>query len=297
MKLKLITTGVLLAVLLSIFSNDIGSLFASAGNKEVTKHAGQNTKGKSSATEVTIVQQWNLPEELNEVSGIAWMAAHRFACVQDEEGYIFVYNTAAGSIENKIRFAGPGDYEGITLAGSTAFVVRSDGMLYEVANFTSAQPKVASYKTPLTAEHNIEGLTFDKKNNRLLLAVKDGDLSGAGDQKGVYSFSLDSKKLNTQPVYIVPAASAPSGGKKGKSIRPSAIGIHPQTGHHFIVDGPKARLVELDGSGKLVAVKELGAAFAQPEGITFDPAGRLFISNERGKKTPANIMEVSTGTN
>lgn len=297
MKWKLITTGVLAAALLLFFSKDIGHLFASEAGRDGSNNAlhvkqDQNKK-RDVAADVTIVQQWNLPDELREVSGIAWIAANRFACVQDEDGFIFIYNTANATVEKKIPFAGPGDYEGITLAGNTAYVVRSDGRLYEVANYNSAQPKVTEYKTPLSADHNIEGLTFDRNNNRLLLAPKDKDPSGNKDGKGVYAFDLATKGLAAKPVLVIPNG----GAKKGKGIRPAALGIHPKTGHYYVVDGPKSRLVIVDGSGKLVADQDLGSRFAQPEGITFDPSGRVFISNERGKGSPANIMEVAIGKN
>jgi uncharacterized protein YjiK len=298
MKTKLLIMTVLIIALTLVFKKNIGKLFAKGNNTELTDDSKKEKKGKkdklaSSPSEVTIVKQWDLPKELNEVSGIAYIDASRFACVQDEDGIIFHYNTAEEKIEKKFPFAGAGDYEGITLVGNTAYVVRADGMLFEVINYTSAKPAVTTYKTPFTASHNIEGLTYQKKHNRLLLAVKDEDLSGS-NQKGVYAFDLSAKKLNTHPVYVVATNHTfLTGGKKKKEVRPSAIAIHPNTGHLYVVDGPQARLLMLDESGKLIKVIELGSDFAKPEGITFDQSGRMFISNEREKKTAANIMEVT----
>mgnify|MGYP003577667834 CR=1 FL=1 len=89
------------------------------------------------------------------------MDEQRFACVQDEEGKIFIFNRATGKIEKEIPFAGSGDYEGIALKGNTAYVLRADGVLYEV-NMDGAQASLKEHKTVLTVEHNVEGLTYDK---------------------------------------------------------------------------------------------------------------------------------------
>jgi len=293
MKKLLIILVVLLAALSISFAKDIHSIFDRNG-KEAS--SGQKMyAGDAKPSVVTIVKQWDLPQVLDEVSGIAYMDANRFACVQDEEGIIFIYNTETGKIEREIPFAGAGDYEGITLAGSTAYIVRSDGLLYEVGNYLAAQPTVTSYKTPLRAEHNIEGLTFDEKHHRLLLSVKDEDPVNR-DGKGVYAFDLSTKKLDGQPLFAISNSEAlQSGGKKKKGVRPSDIGIHPATGHHYIVDGPRAVLFLVDTSGRLLGANELGASFVKAEGITFDPSGKIFISNEKGKAAAANIMEITIG--
>ena len=40
----------------------------------------------------TIVRKWDMPIELNEISGIRWISEDKIAAVQDEEGIIFIYN-------------------------------------------------------------------------------------------------------------------------------------------------------------------------------------------------------------
>ncbi len=239
------------------------------------------------------LRQWELPGELNEVSGIAWISKDLFACVQDEDGTIFIFDTKDQEVKKRITFAGPGDYEGIALNGSTVYIVRSDGMIYEVRDYNT-KPSVKQFSTPFTIENNIEGLTYDPKQDMLLLAVKDKDLARPGS-KGVYAFALKDMKLNTTPLFSIDVSDPLlRAGKKKKEVRPSAIAIHPESHHYYVVDGPSSRLLQLDPEGKLVEVKDLGNDFAKPEGITFDPGGRMFISNERGKKSTANIIEMAS---
>ena len=37
-----------------------------------------------------IIRKWEMPEDLNEISGIAYLSKDRVACVQDEEGILFI---------------------------------------------------------------------------------------------------------------------------------------------------------------------------------------------------------------
>jgi uncharacterized protein YjiK len=238
-----------------------------------------------------ITGKWELPSELKEVSGIAFIDENRFACIQDELGTIFIYNILSDEIEKKIQFAKPGDYEDITLIGSTAYVVRSDGKLFEV-DLSDKKTPVKEYKTPLTVKNDIEGLCFDRNNNRLLLTTKE-EVSGNKNYKGIYSFDLTKKTLLPEPVYKIDLTHKvfTSGAKRNKIIKPSAIAIHPATGEIFITDGPNSRLLIMNSSGKIVKLLVLGSDFEQPEGITFSPDGELFISNE-GNKKPANILKL-----
>lgn len=250
-------------------------------------------KDRQQAPDVDIAQRWDLPPELTEISGLAWMDDNRFACVQDEEGTIYIYNRTEKKIEKKISFAAPGDYEGLTLNGNTAYVVRADGVLYEV-NMDAGKTSTKEYNTPLTVDHNVEGLVYDKKHNRLLLAIK-GDEPHTRDYKGIYAFDLTSKKLDREPVIrinlkheLLQAAS----GKKDKPFMPSALGIHPLSGDYYVSDGPKSKLLIMDASGNIKRLLELGKDFKQPEGISFSPQGELFISNEGGKGS-GNILQVA----
>ena len=243
---------------------------------------------------IKIAQKWNMPSVLKEVSGIAYMDGDRFACIQDEQGIIYIYNTATGKIEKEIPFAAAGDFEDITLVGETAWVVRADGKLFEV---DVKSGKAAQHNTLLTVEHNVEGLAYDKASNRLLLAIKDEEPGGA-DYKGIYGFDLATKKLAKDPVYKIDlehdlfAEGKGKKGKKGKAVKPSAIGIHPSTGEIYVTDGPKSRLLIMDSKGEIKNLVELGKAFEQPEGLAFGPQGELYISNE-GNKQPGNILAVT----
>jgi len=242
---------------------------------------------------VKISQIWDLPEELNEISGIAWLYDNTFACVQDEDGFIFIYNLDENKITEKIEFAGHGDYEGIAINGENAYIIRSDGVVYEVQDFRKPHRKVEEIKTQFTEKNNIESLTFDANNKRLLTAPKDKDLNN-DSYKGVYQIPLDQKAMDMTPIVKIDInKKAFDSFKNIKTFNPSDIAIHPKTKAIYVLDGKNPKFLILKNSGELVNVQLLDEnKFPQPEGITFSDDGRFFISNE-ANDGPATIVEIS----
>lgn len=248
--------------------------------------------------EYKIVREWELPKALEEVSGITWIAPNLLACVQDEDGIIFVYNLEKRKIDRKIDFAGGGDYEGIALVDDTMYILRSDGKLFEVQNYLQDNPVVKTHSTPFSERNNMECLTFDKERHRLLLAPKDMDLSEK-EKIGIYAFDLKKKKLDPHPIlYLSYSDEIFRKEKKDNefySFNPADIAIHPKTNAMYIIDGKNRQLLLLDSQGTPTDLIKLAKTdFNQPEGIIFSPAGKLYISNE-GKKMGANILEVALG--
>ncbi|RYY43977.1 MAG: hypothetical protein EOO06_18900, partial [Chitinophagaceae bacterium] len=286
----LIASAVLLLLTGFIFRKDI-SVYLSGVNATEQTSKQQDKKGKNN-TDVSIKQRWDLPAVLVEVSGIAYIDAQRFACVQDEAGTIYIYNTATATIEKEIPFTGAGDFEGITLKGDKAYVVRSDGVIFEVDMRTG---KAAEYKTFLTAANNIESLVYQASGNRLLTAAKEPDTDDPG-YKNIYAFDLATKTLLKEPVMRINIDDSEfhqsgKSGKKKKYFMPSAIAVHPVQNDIYILDGPRSRMLVAGPDGQVKKLYELGNQFYKPEGISFSPAGDLFISNE-GKKIPGNILQV-----
>ena len=290
--MKIIKTPVLLAGLLGMFilkSSD--SFFVD----ETKIDMGENNGNGSANVAITIVKKWDMPKDLAEISGISYMDGQRFACVQDELGKIFIYNATSSSVEKEISFGAPGDYEELAVVGETIWVLRADGKLFEVSNMNAAKPSVKEYSTQLTTKQDPEGLCYDKKNNRLLIAIK-GAEPGSENYKGIYAFDLNSKKMDPQPVFKIDLQNKVFGNgsdkKKRNSINPSGISIHPLSGDMYILDGRNPQLLIMDGVGNIKNLYGLNSKeFAQPEGITFNTAGDLFIANE-GTKQPGNIVQV-----
>jgi uncharacterized protein YjiK len=263
---------------------------------DVSEDIAASSEMSRKSASLKVLDRWELPSMLREVSGIEYLGNARFACIQDELGTIFIYNTASGKIEKEIPFSGPGDFEGIALAGSTAYAVQSDGKIFEVQHYNEAKPVVKQYATSLTAKHNVEGFAYDKDNNRLLLAIK-GEDPNSSTYKGVYAFDLRSKQLATAPIVKIDLTDPIFGEVKEKkrknTFQPSEIEIHPVTKDLYILEGVNPKLLVMDAKGtkkKLYTMQR--SDFPQAEGLAFTSNGDLFISNE-GRDGVATIVRVT----
>jgi len=96
-------------------------------------------------------QEWKMPKELKEISANVFVDDVHMACVQDNDGIIYIYNLQSETVDETIEFAGKGDYEGLALVHSTYYVLRSDGLLYEVQPQKGKAPRVKTYELPLKA--------------------------------------------------------------------------------------------------------------------------------------------------
>lgn len=246
--------------------------------------------------EYRIVEKWDLPKVLNEVSGIDWIGDDKIAAIQDEDGIIFIYDLKASEIIREIKFNGGGDYEGIRISKDDAYILRSDGTIFKVADYLGEDPLVTEHSTGLSAVKGIdvEGLCLDHKNVRFLLAEK--ERKGNSSSKGIYATHLNLKRSWDQPalkIHLEDPVLEQVQRKTKDRFFPSEIARHPKNDNYYILDGRNSKLLIMEPGGKLEKLYLLDPAeFAQPEGLTFDPEGNMFISNEAGKG-PANILRVT----
>lgn len=242
-----------------------------------------------------IKNTWKMPSDLKEISGITWIGDNKIACIEDEDGIIFIYDLDKKQIVKKIPFADSGDYEGITINQTDAYVMRSDGVVFEIKNFQNENKKVSKFETEFSSKNNMESLVLDSKKQQLITIPKDKDLK-MDNYKGLYTISLQTRQVKTESVLKInmkdDAFEEFQKKKLYKTFYPSDLAIHPQTSQFYILDGRHSNLLILNRSGKIESLVQLNKEqFPQPEGLTFSPTGRLYISTE-GKKGEAAIMEV-----
>ncbi|HEY0771406.1 MAG TPA: hypothetical protein VGD31_13835, partial [Sphingobacteriaceae bacterium] len=195
----IITSTILITVITALF---IRLTIASKNTANSIPATDNIAEYKAVTDKIRILQTWEMPAILKEISAIAYIDEHRFACIQDEAGKIFIYNTRKKGIEKEIEFGDGGDYEGLAINANTAYVLRADGQIIEVNNYMNSTNVTSEHKTSLTKKQNAEGLAFDKENNRLLIAIK-GPEAVSDKYKGIYAFNLDNKKLIKEPVFKI----------------------------------------------------------------------------------------------
>lgn len=252
-------------------------------------------------------RRYELPSILNEVSGLVVKDSATVVCVQDELGVLYDYSLKKKEISAETNFAEPGDFEGITKVNSDYWVLRSDGVLFRITP-KEKNNLIESFSTQIPADNN-EGLCYDAKNNRLLIACKGkiGKGKELKDKRRIYAFDLSTMTLSDEPVYDFEIAevvayveredlNVPKREKKKQEIpvirfRISAIGIHPISGELYVLSSADHMLLIYNASGQLLEVNLLDEEmYNKPEGISFFENGDLLISNEGQDKHPTLFL-------
>ncbi|MCU0345453.1 MAG: SdiA-regulated domain-containing protein [Saprospiraceae bacterium] len=245
----------------------------------------------------------DLADEIKEISGLSFTADFKtLAAVNDEAGIVFLLDKKSGEIVSRIPFRESGDFEGVEIVGEDAWVVKSNGSLYQIKNFAQQNPVVEKYKSFLNSEHDVEGIAYDPIHQRLLLGCKGKGVEGLDKplNKAIYAFDLSTKTVSETPAFLLTLPDLQDFLKKSgedeadkklerifspedaqMKFSPSGIAIHPKTGEIYITSARGNTLLVLDANGKILHLERLKkSTHAQPEGICFDTDGTLYIANE-----------------
>ncbi len=228
-------------------------------------------------------EQYDLPKKLKEISGLSYYKNNQLACVNDEEGKVFIYDLTKKEVAEKIPFGKDGDYEGIEVVGNEVFILKSNGKINSF-KVGEAYERTIDCTDPDVIEY--EGLGYDPKSKRLLLAAKER-VKDKDDKKMIYAYDFDRKVLFKN--IAIPQEQI-TDKANGKDFRPSGIAVNPLTGQVFILASDGKKLLVLSEDGKKEALISLDPnIFKQPEGICFSPEGTLYISSE-GKDGDGYIL-------
>jgi hypothetical protein len=247
-----------------------------------------------------------MPEALFELSGLTDIDATTLACVQDEKGVIYYYDLENCRVTHTVPFEGEGDFEGITRKGELLYVLRSDGTLFEVGDLKNGKPKIRSFQTKVPAKDN-EGLAYDDRTDRLLIAPKTGYTDEAYEDKfrAVYAFDPNTGKMAEKPFLELslatleeflleqPGLELPRKKKTGElslKLEFSGLAAHPTEDRVYLLLGPDGLLLTVDRNGKLLSARSLDKALLpQPEGLTLLSDHTLVLSSEGKKDGKATI--------
>lgn len=227
-------------------------------------------------------------DALHEISAIGFWG-DTLVAVEDENGILYKFTPFSKTL-TETRFGASADYEGLAVAKDFVVVLRSDGTLFSIP-----KKELSKDKTSLAREWSgqlpkgeYESLAYNAKDSLLYAVCKSCSVDKKSDKTSGYRLSLSSegeiKKLDVFKIEHTLIDSLSS--LKGKKFRPSALGQNPKTGEWYLLSSVNQMLVVLDDNMSPKAAYSLDPKlYNQPEGLTFDKEGSLFISNEGGSKT------------
>ena len=241
-----------------------------------------------------------LPPELREVSAITALDERTLACVQDEQGALFLVDLMGQDPPRVAAFGDPGDSEGLARVGDDYWVLRSDGLLLRLRSRGDGGLEMAGpYRLP-TEHEDWEGLCFDHDRGVLLVLPKDRAGKGKDERDHRFVFAFDPSTCLMQPRPLLeldvqalleqaeerglalPTRTTPKGKpKRSLKLLGSEILAIPGTGELLLLSATDRALVRVDREGRLLGVRHFDEGdLPQPEGMAWLPDGRLLVASE-----------------
>lgn len=241
---------------------------------------------------------WDLPEELIEISGNAWMDNKHLLVIEDLHPNLYVVKLdGQATIEKTVSFAPPKpdkfDIEDVTFVGNTAYALWSHGTIYKIDDWKTS-PKVSNWETGLKKSNNTEGICYDPFSKQLLIACKDnsGDEDEKKSTRAIYEVDPSTGQMKSDPFLLIERKSLEKKAGAKTNFHPSGIAVHPLTGDIYILSTKDTKgLAQYSSSGELKDFQWIDKdLMLQPEGICFAPDGALYISSEGKHGTPGKIF-------
>jgi|GEM_PF-63482 len=238
-----------------------------------------------------------LPDpKLLEISGIAWDSKNNvFLAINDESDRLFIIDRESMSVKEELQFGDKGDYEDLAILNGITYILRSDGMITKFVRDSVGKSSGLDIGTiNLSGTNDFETLYSDASRNALVVICKNCKTDGE-NSVSAFAFYPDSIGYDDHPLFTIDAEKIRElSPVKTSKFQPSAAAIHPITHQLFILSSASKQLAITDLDGKVEAVYRLSPKlFPQPEGITFQSDGDMFISNEGYRSRKPNFIKCS----
>jgi len=186
------------------------------------------------------IARWLMPKPLEEISGIALTADERLLAHDDQHGRVLELDYKRGTIVKRFGLdpkVDGVDFEGITVADSSIFMIASNGTLYEFAEGADGtKVPYTKHDTQLGKECEFEGVAYDPAIGSLLLACKIVKMAALKDSLVIYRWKLgaDLSRDARLSRLTVPLATI-IGTREWKTVHPSDITVDARTGNYLMV--------------------------------------------------------------
>jgi uncharacterized protein YjiK len=251
--------------------------------------------------------EFTLTVDLEEISGLTFMEDGMLGAIQDEDGDLFIIDPSSGEIVEVRNFGEAGDYEGIELADSVLFILRSDGTVFMFDNWRAAEIGGREVQYDVPGRCDAEGIAYRRSMNRILIVCKEHPGKGYRGKKAIYAFDPTSGESSPSPAFLLEIddfeynveehplneaiRSMLSDRIDMSGFKPSGLAVHPRTDELFVLSGVTKALLRLDDTGAVTALWMLPVElFDQPEGIAINSNGDVYISNEAGDRKYATLL-------
>jgi uncharacterized protein YjiK len=241
--------------------------------------------------------KFNMPASLLEISGITFGPdnSDTIYAINDEEGKLYRIRWDDGAKRQlHAKFAKKGDYEDLAIWNGNVYVLKSNGELFWFPFDEAVEPEIEDTKEikGLLPKGEYESMAVDPVSNELLVMCKNCKTDNGEDQTSVYRLHVSDTIYVNNTFSINLDAVETKSDKVKRGFRPSAMTYNPMLKQWFVLSAVNKSLVTFDHNWKPLDLYTLSTnLFEQPEGIAFDKAGNLYISNEGDDISDGNIIQ------
>jgi hypothetical protein len=235
-----------------------------------------------------------MPESLLEISGITFYKgkSDTVYAIQDEQGRFFRLPWGVKKQTNA-KFGKQGDYEDVAIVNEKVVILKSTGSLFIFPFGDAIYDEVDSVREwkHLLPDGEYEGMYGDEATKSLYVICKNCAEDNSKNSVSGYIYQVGDSVYQTGTFMIDVNEIKSFTGKVKRGFRPSAIAKNPVNSDWYIISAVNKLLVVTDSKWKIKEACLLnGNLFNQPEGLTFDEKGNMYISNEGGDLSQGNIL-------
>lgn len=254
----------------------------------------ENQTSFPKAYDISTVRKINLNDDLEEISGLEWVGEDQLWAIEDESSIIYRIDPKTGKIIKKRKFAKNKDIEDLLVLDGVAFVLQSNGTLYRVESPLDKNGETTTYDFKIKEKRDFEAIVSSETEPYLYVFCKVCKWDKGPEKASIFRFDLNTFQYDSIEVAtlkrddIQSLLANPS--TKPLDIQPSGAAFHPIEKKFYVISSSGKWLLILDSEFIPLEAHILNPIlFKQPEGITFDPKGNLYISNEARDGRP-NVL-------
>src|SRR5262245_64318 len=230
--------------------------------------------------------QWALPENLREISGLAFTADGRLFANDDERAIVYELDYADGAVKKRFALGDPpveDDFEAVATTATHLYLVSSAGKILEAREGGDGESvSFQTYDAGTKDACEIEAATYVPARDALALVCK-RLFDGRGKHTQMYFWSVaDHRTTNMKDITLRPATELLGTDK----LRITDISWVDSRQRFVAIAAEERALIEFDRDGVILYVSFLPRdAHRQPEAVAIDRDGRLIIGDEGGKRS------------
>ena len=256
----------------------------------------ENKKEKTlSGYDLDTPEKFFMPESIFEISGIAFNKgdADTVYAIQDEEGKLFKLGLGVKK-QLHTKFGKKGDYEDLAIVNGQVVILKSSGTMVSFPLSATDQEEIDSVTEwkHILPKGEFESLYGDESSGKLYALCKNCPNDEARESLSGYIVDLTDSIKQSVDFHIDVKQIKEKAGKMKAGFKPSGLAQNPITKDWYIISAINKLVVVTDSNWKVIETAPLeGGKFNQPEGIAFDKAGNLYISNEGSDVSEGNILK------